>query len=76
MNAVRVEAVVESDGILHITDLPYHKGDRVEAVIVLSGETKDRTQELARQRFLDRARRSQVRSSGPFPSRDAIHERD
>jgi hypothetical protein len=75
MDAIRVETVVELDGVLHITDLPCQKGDRVEAVIVLHREARDREQELARQRFLERARRSQFGSSGPYPTRDEIHER-
>ncbi len=76
MNAIRVETVVESDGVLHITNLPCLRGDRVEAVIVLHRETREPEQEAARWRFLERSRRSQFRSSGPYPTRDELHERD
>ncbi len=76
MGAIRVETVVESDGVVHITDLPYVKGDRVEAVIALHSEPKEREREAARQRLLERARRSQLRSSGTYPTRDELHERD
>ena len=76
MNAIRVETVVESDGVLHITNLPCQRGDRVEAVIVLHRETTEREGDAARRRFLERARRSQFRSSGPYPTRDELHERD
>ena len=55
MGAIRVETVVESDGVVHITDLPYVKGDRVEAVIALHSEPKEREREAARQRLLERA---------------------
>lgn len=76
MNAIHVETVIESDGILHITDLPCRKGDHVEAVIVLRGGSKEREREFARQRFLERAWRSEFRSSGSYPTRDELHERD
>jgi hypothetical protein len=76
MNAIRVETVVESDGVLHITNLPCQRGDRVEAVIVLHRETREPERDAARRRFLERARRSQFRSSGPYPTRDELHERD
>ena len=76
MDAIRVETVVEADGVLHITNLPCHVGDRVEAVIVLHRETSEPERDAARRRFLERARRSQFRSSGPYPTRDELHERD
>ncbi len=76
MNAIRVETVVESDGVLHITNLPCRRGDRVEAVIVLHREAREPERDAARRRFIERARRSQFRSSGPYPTRDELHERD
>ncbi len=76
MNAIRVETVVEADGVLHFTNLPCRRGDHVEAVIVLHRETRERERDAARRRFLERARRSQFRSSGPYPARDELHERD
>jgi len=33
MNRIRIETIVEADGELHLSDLPCHKGDRIEAVI-------------------------------------------
>jgi hypothetical protein len=76
MNTIHVETVVESDGVLHITNLPCLRGDRVEAVIVLHRETAEPERDAARRRFLERAGRSQFRSSGPYPTRDELHERD
>ena len=76
MDTVSVDLVVESDGELHIANLPYHKGDRVQAVITLRREPKERERESARQRLLERSRQSQFRSSGPYPTRDELHERD
>lgn len=76
MDAIHIETVVESDGELHITNLPYHKGDRVRAMIAIHNEPKERERESARQRLLERSRRSQFRSSGPYPTRDELHERD
>ena len=58
MNPIHVEATIESDGILHIANLPCRKGDRVEAIIVLSKENEASKQHAARERFLARTRQS------------------
>jgi hypothetical protein len=76
MNPIHVETTIESDGILYIANLPCHKGDRVEANIVVSSQSEPNSQMAARQRFLARARQSCFRSSTPYPSREELHERD
>ena len=35
MIAVRVETMVESDGELHLTELPCRRGDKVEAIVLI-----------------------------------------
>jgi hypothetical protein len=42
MEAIRREAVIVKDGQIHLTGLPYRRGDRVE-VIVLPWAGKNRT---------------------------------
>ena len=80
MIATKVEATVESDGELHLTHLPCRKGDRVEAIILVlkgganSGEDEKKREE-ARQKFLALAKASTFCSTGPYPSRDELHER-
>lgn len=76
MNPIRVETTIESDGILHIANLPCHKGDRVEAIIRLPDQSEASSRQAARQRFLTRARESSFRSSGPYPRREELHERN
>ena len=76
MNPIRVETTIESDGILHIANLPCHKGDRVEAIISLQDQAQAGSRQAARQRFLSRARQSNFRSSGPYPRREELHERN
>jgi hypothetical protein len=76
MTSIRVETTIESDGVLHIANLPCHRGDRVEAFILLREETDEEGREAARERFLALARESTFRSTGPYPSRDELHERD
>lgn len=76
MNPIRVEATIESDGILHIVNLPCHKGDRVEAIILLQEQAKSSSRQAALQRFLSRARQSSFRSSGSYPRREELHERN
>jgi hypothetical protein len=76
MNPIRIETTIESDGVLHIVNLPCQKGDRVEAIILLQAQAETNTKQAARQRFLTRARQSSFRSSGPYPRREELHERD
>ena len=83
MNAVRVETIVQADGELLLTALPYRRGDKVEAVVrVLEPATRCNSQverEAARaaalEEFLALARSSSFCSRGPYPTRDNLHER-
>ena len=83
MNAVRVETTVESDGELHLTELPCRRGDKIEAIVLIlepaSRNMADAKREKARaaavEQFLALARSSSFRSAGPYPPRDELHER-
>jgi hypothetical protein len=78
MNAVRVEATVMTDGELHLKDLPFHRGDKVEAIVTAQPVQKgdrDKVRALALDQFLALARSSSFRSTGPYPSRDELHAR-
>ena len=75
MDPIRIETVVESDGELHLSDLPCHKGDRVDALIHFRSPAAVKQRDAARHRFLERARKSPFRSPGPYPTRDELHER-
>jgi hypothetical protein len=76
MEPIHVETIVQADGELHFSHLPCHRGDRVEAMIVIRDSVSKEDRRDARQRFLDRARQSKFCSSGPYPTRDQLHERD
>jgi hypothetical protein len=75
MTAIKVQAVVEADGELHLRDLPYRKGDRVEAVLLLDEVHPEDEKKRARQRLLDHSKAFTFRSAGPYPSRDELRER-
>jgi hypothetical protein len=81
MLATKIETTVQNDGELHLTQLPCRKGDRVEAIILVlengaSGPDADeKRREEARQRLLELAKGSKFCSTGPYPSRDELHER-
>jgi len=86
MQTVRIEATIEADGELHLTQLPCRRGDRVEAtVLILDSPTpaavqaeKDEAEckrQKALEHFLELARTSKFRSEGPYPTRDELHER-
>ena len=83
MNAFRVETTVESDGELHLTELPCRRGDKVEAIVLIleraspsaaDGE-REKARAVALEQFLTLARSSSFRSTGPYPTRDELHER-
>ena len=67
MNAIRVETTIQTDGELHLTDLPFRQGDRIEAIVLVlepaaESAQGDRTRGEALQRFLDRARNAYTRT--------------
>lgn len=76
MTEVRVEATIESDGELHLRQLPCRKGDRVLAVVTIPSHAEDEQREAARQRYLSLARTSGFTSEASYPSRDDWHARD
>ena len=77
MSTLKVQAIVEADGELHLKGLPYRKGEVVEAVLQVNDESPERERERqeALQRLIDISNRSQFRSEGPYPTRDELHER-
>ncbi len=83
MNAVRVETTVEADGELHLTGLPCRRGDRVEAVVLIlepspppaTDPEREKARAAALEQLLALARSSSFRSTGPYPTRDELHER-
>jgi hypothetical protein len=86
MDTVKIEATIQTDGELHLKELPFRKGDRVEAFVVGLVDSKDvntasvasyeeKKRHDALERFLARATASKFRSVGPYPTRDELHER-
>ncbi len=81
MNATKIEMTVQNDGELHLTQLPCRKGDRVEAIIlVLENHVEDEEAERKRQEALKEfnalANASKFCSTGPYLTRDELHERN
>ena len=76
MTSIQVEATIETDGELHLTELPCRKGDRVQAIVMILGSPPEQARrDEARERFLALARASTFRSTGAYPSREELHER-
>jgi len=84
MNAVRVETTIECDGELHLKQLPCRRGDKVEAIVLLvepaspeqiaaMDEARENAREAAIQAFLEMARNSPFRLTGPLPSREELY---
>jgi len=76
MTEIRVEATIESDGELHLRQLPCRKGDRVSAVLSIPTHSEDGERQAARKRFLELAKNSTFTSVESYPSRDELHGRD
>ncbi len=75
MSAVKINSIVEKDGELQLTNLPCRKGDHVEATLVIRPQVTEEEREAALQRLIERAKASTFRSTGPYPTRDELHER-
>ncbi len=83
MNAFRVKTTIESDGELHLTELPCRRGDKVEAIVLIlepasrpaADAEREKTRATALEQFLALARSSSFRSASPYPTRDELHER-
>jgi len=80
MIATKIETTVQNDGELHLTQLPCKKGDRVEAIVLLLANGVDEAEaekkrQQAREAFLALAKASKFCSTGPYPTRDELHER-
>ncbi len=88
MNATKIETTIQVDGELHLTRLPLRKGDRVEAILLCLEDREDgnrieprdempagNQRETARQEFLELAKSSTFCSTGPYPTREELHER-
>ncbi len=75
MNSIRIKTVVETDGELHVANLPCRKGDQVEAIVMLPDHLDDEKRKTAREQFLKHARASSFCSSDKYPSRAELHER-
>ncbi len=75
MQAIKVNTHIEADGELHLTKLPCRKGNNVEVIILITDETTEEEREQARQQLLALTRASTFKSTGPYPTRDELHER-
>jgi len=79
VQTIKINAIVETDGELRVSNLPCRKGDHVEGLLVLPDHVDDAAsgqRKAARDRFLRRARSVVFRSTRAYPSRDELHERD
>ena len=75
MQAVKTQAWIETDGELHLRGLPSKKGDYVEVIILIPDRPTEEERQEALTRMKERAERMQFRSTGPYPTRDELHER-
>ena len=75
MRSIHVRAAADADGELRLVNLPIQKGDNVEAIVMTSNGMSVERQRIARDEFLKHALSGAFCSSGPYPSREELHER-
>lgn len=75
MGAIKVESVVVQDGVLHVAGLPFRQGDRVQATLTLVRDADESERQAALARLNQLCRESAFTSTGPYPTRDELHER-
>jgi hypothetical protein len=73
---IKVEAIAEADGEVRLRNLPCKQGDRIEAIVTVPEENSAAEREAAFKRIEARALNSPFRSTGNYPTRDELHERD
>jgi hypothetical protein len=59
MGTFRIRTVIEADGELHLTSLPFQKGDQVEVIITPIKDDDVRAD--ARRSFIEQANQSKFR---------------
>jgi hypothetical protein len=74
MGCVHIRTVVAVDGELHLSNLPCHKGDEVDAVVQF-GQPGRSPGSAARRRLIEHAKASTFKSNGPYPSWEELHGR-
>ncbi len=75
MQAIKTDAWIETDGELHLKGLPCKKDNYVEVIILIPDQPTEEERGEALRRFQERADKMQFRSTGPYPTRDELHER-
>ncbi len=75
MQAIKTHAWIEIDGELHLKGLPCKKQDYVEVIILIPERPTEEERQEALKRFRERADQMEFRSTGPYPTRDELHER-
>jgi hypothetical protein len=75
MQAVKTQAWIETDGELHLKGLPCKKGTAVEVIILIPKQPTEEERQEALKGMKELADQMQFRSTGPYPSRDELHER-
>lgn len=76
MQAVKTHALIQTDGELYLKGLPCKKSDYVEVIILIPDQPTEEERQAALRRMKERAEQMPFRSTGPYPSRDELHERD
>lgn len=75
MQAVKSHAWIQTDGELCLKGLPCKTGDYVEVILLIPDRPTEEQRQEALRRMKEQSERMQFRSTGPYPTRDKLHER-
>jgi hypothetical protein len=74
MEAVKVQKWIETDGELHLTGLPVQKWDHVEVIILIPDRRTEEERQKALRQMKALAESMRFKSTGPYATRDELHE--
>lgn len=69
------EAIFENGVLKPVEAMNFREGQRVRIIVQEVEESATIDREAARRRFLAGVRKSRFKSTGPYPTRDELHER-
>ena len=76
MTSVKVRAQATSDGEVKLSGLPFAEGVWVDALVSVVEEPRKSAVLKARRAWAEMARASRLKTEGPYPTRDELHERN
>ncbi len=75
MQAIKTHAWIKADGDLHLEGLPCKKDTYVEVIVLIPDQPTEEERQQALKHLQELSDQMKFRSTGPYPTRDELHER-